>query len=135
MAYHEGRQTILALILPGSDPVNRVTIQRHGQAHGVTYQQPEDDGHNYDEAYLRRRIVSALGGRAAEEIVYQTRATGAERDMQQATSIARQMVTRWGMSDKLGPVTLATASDGPFGQLMVSQLYLAGDRTATTRRG
>jgi cell division protease FtsH len=104
------------LVLPGSDPVNRVTIQPHGQALGVTYQQPEDDRHNYDEAYLRGRIVSSLGGRAAEEIVYQTRTTGAESDMQQATSIARQMVTRWGMSDQLGPVTLATSSDGAFGQ-------------------
>jgi cell division protease FtsH len=117
VAYHEGGHTILALILPGSDPVNRVTIQPHGQALGITYQQPEDDRHNYDEAYLRGRIVSALGGRAAEEIVYQTRTTGAESDMQQATSIARQMVTRWGMSDKLGPVTLAASSDGALGQL------------------
>jgi cell division protease FtsH len=121
VAYHEGGHTILALILPGSDPVNRVTIQPHGQALGVTYQQPEDDRHNYDEAYLRGRIISALGGRAAEEIVYETRTTGAESDMQQATSIARQMVTRWGMSDKLGPVTLATSGDGGFGGAEVEQ--------------
>ncbi len=115
VAYHEGGHAILGLILPGADPVSRVTIQPHGQALGVTYQQPADDRHNYDEAYLRGRIIGAMGGRAAEEVVYGTRTTGAESDMQQATSIARQMVTRWGMSDKLGPVTLARPSDGPVG--------------------
>src|SRR5207253_2572155 len=83
------------------------TITPHGQALGVTYQRPEDDRHNYDEAYLRARVVGAMGGRAAENIVYGTRTTGAESDMQQATSIVRQMVTRWGMSDRLGPVALA----------------------------
>jgi cell division protease FtsH len=112
VAYHESGHTIVGLILPGADPVNRVTIQPHGQALGVTYQQPADDRHNYDETYLRGRIIGAMGGRAAEEVVYGTRTTGAESDMQQATSIARQMVTRWGMSDKLGPVTLSSSSDG-----------------------
>ena len=111
VAYHAGGHAVLGLILPGADPVNRVTIQPHGQALGVTYQQPTDDRHNYDETYLRGRIIGALGGRAAEELIYKTRTTGAESDMQQATTIARQMVTRWGMSDRLGPVTLA-ASDG-----------------------
>jgi cell division protease FtsH len=116
VAFHEGGHTILGLILPGSDPVGRVTIQPHGQALGVTYQQPEDDRHNYDEAYLRGRIIGAMGGRAAEEIVYGTRTTGAESDMQQATNIARQMVTRWGMSPELGPITLAQRTDGFVGQ-------------------
>jgi cell division protease FtsH len=112
VAYHEGGHAILGLILPGADPVNRVTITPHGQALGVTYQRPEDDRHNYDEAYLRARIIGAMGGRAAEEVVYGTRTTGAESDMQQATNISRQMVTRWGMSDKLGPVVLAQRNDG-----------------------
>jgi cell division protease FtsH len=116
VAYHEGGHAILGLILPGADPVNRVTIQPHGQALGVTYQQPADDRHNYDESYLRGRIVGALGGRAAEEAVYGTRTTGAESDMQQATSIARQMVTRWGMSDRLGPVTLASSNAAQLGE-------------------
>jgi cell division protease FtsH len=111
VAYHESGHAILGLILPGADPVNRVTITPHGQALGVTYQRPEDDRHNYDEAYLRARLVGAMGGRAAEEIVYGTRTTGAENDMQQATSLARQMVTRWGMSERLGPVTLAQRGD------------------------
>jgi cell division protease FtsH len=94
-------------VVPGADPVNRVTIVPRGQALGVTYQRPESDRYNYPEAYLRARIVGMLGGRAAEEIVYGTKTTGAESDIEQATSIARNMVTRWGMSDRLGMVQLA----------------------------
>jgi cell division protease FtsH len=107
VAYHEGGHAILGLLLPGADPVNRVTIVPHGMALGVTYQRPEDDRHSYSEQYLHARIVGAMGGRAAEEVVFETRTTGAENDMQQATDLARQMVTRWGMSERLGPVTLA----------------------------
>jgi cell division protease FtsH len=113
VAYHEGGHTILGLLVPFADPVNRVTIMPRGQALGVTYQRPEDDRHNYSEEYLRARITGAMGGRAAEEVVYGGRTTGAENDMQQATDLARQMVTRWGMSQKLGPVTLAPRED-PF---------------------
>jgi cell division protease FtsH len=111
VAYHEGGHTILGLLVPGADPVNRVTIMPRGQALGVTYQRPEDDRHNYSEEYLRSRITGAMGGRAAEELVYGGRTTGSENDMQQATDLARQMVTRWGMSPKLGPVTLASRDD------------------------
>src|SRR5579859_7821266 len=111
VAYHEGGHTILGLLVPDADPVNRVTIMPRGQALGVTYQRPEDDRHNYSEEYLRARITGAMGGRAAEEAVYGGRTTGAENDMQQATDLARQMVTRWGMSEKLGPVTLAPRDD------------------------
>ena len=107
IAYHEGGHAILGLVVPGADPVNRVTIVPRGQALGVTYQRPEDDRYNYPEAYLRARIVGALGGRSAEEIVYGTRTTGAESDIEQATDLARRMVTRWGMSEKLGTVELA----------------------------
>jgi cell division protease FtsH len=108
VAYHEGGHTILGLVVPGADPVNRVTIIPRGQALGVTYQRPEADRHNYHEGYLRARITGALGGRAAEEVVYGSRTTGSESDMEQATNLARQMVTRWGMSEALGPVTLAS---------------------------
>jgi cell division protease FtsH len=107
IAYHEGGHAILGLVVPGADPVNRVTIVPRGQALGVTYQRPEDDRYNYPEGYLRARIVGALGGRSAEEIIYGTRTTGAENDIEQATDLARRMVTRWGMSDKLGTVQLA----------------------------
>ena len=107
IAYHEGGHAILGLVVAGADPVNRVTIVPRGQALGVTYQRPEDDRYNYPEAYLRARIIGALGGRSAEEIVYGTRTTGAESDIEQATNLARAMVTRWGMSEKLGTVQLA----------------------------
>jgi cell division protease FtsH len=111
VAYHEGGHTVLGLLVPQADPVNRVTIMPRGQALGVTYQRPEDDRHNYSEEYLRARITGAMGGRAAEEVVYGGRTTGAENDIQQATDLARQMVTRWGMSERLGPVTLAPRDD------------------------
>jgi len=111
IAYHEGGHTILGLVTPGADPVKRVTIVPRGQALGVTYQQPISDRYNYPESYLRGRIVGMLGGRAAEEVVYGSRTTGAENDIEQATHIARMMVTRWGMSDQLGMVQLAPAGN------------------------
>jgi len=106
IAYHESGHAILGLVVPGADPVHRVSIVPRGQALGVTYQRPQTDRYNYPEAYLRARIIGMLGGRAAEEIVYGTRTTGAENDIEQATQLARNMVTRWGMSDKLGLVQL-----------------------------
>ncbi len=113
IAYHESGHAILGLLVPGADPVNRVSIVPRGQALGVTYQRPEGDRYNYPEAYLRARIIGMLGGRAAEEVVYGTRTTGAENDIEQATQLARNMVTRWGMSDKLGMVQLAPR-ENPF---------------------
>ena len=107
IAYHEGGHAILGLVVPGADPVHRVTIVPRGQALGVTYQRPDSDRYNYPEGYLRARIVGMLGGRAAEEIVYGTKTTGAENDIEQATALARRMVTRWGMSERLGMVQLA----------------------------
>jgi cell division protease FtsH len=107
IAYHEGGHAILGLVVLGADPVNRVTIVPRGQALGVTYQRPDSDRYNYPEAYLRARIVGMLGGRAAEEVVYGTKTTGAENDIEQATGLARGMVTRWGMSERLGLVQLA----------------------------
>jgi cell division protease FtsH len=113
IAYHEGGHAILGLLVPGADPVNRVTIVPRGQALGVTYQRPDSDRYNYPEAYLRARIVGMLGGRAAVEIVYGTKTTGAESDIEQATGLARRMVTRWGMSERLGLVQLAPR-DNPY---------------------
>jgi cell division protease FtsH len=121
IAYHEGGHTILGLVTPGADPVKRVTIVPRGQALGVTYQQPINDRYNYPESYLRGRIVGLLGGRAAEEVVYGSRTTGAENDIEQATGIARMMVTRWGMSDELGMVQLAPAGNSYLG---VSPAYM-----------
>ena len=113
IAYHESGHAILGLVVPGADPVHRVTIVPRGQALGVTYQRPQTDRYNYPEAYLRARIVGMLGGRAAEEVVYGTKTTGAENDIEQATQLARNMVTRWGMSDRLGMVELAPR-DNPY---------------------
>jgi len=107
IAYHEAGHTILGLLVPGADPVNRVTIVPRGQALGVTYQRPDSDRYNYPEAYLRARIVGLMGGRAAEEVVYGTKTTGAENDIEQATDLARRMVMRWGMSERVGLVQLA----------------------------
>jgi len=107
IAYHEGGHAILGLVVPGADPVHRVTIVPRGMALGVTYQRPDSDRYNYPEEYLRARIVGMLGGRAAEELVYGTKTTGAQNDIEQATTLARNMVTRWGMSEKLGMVQLA----------------------------
>ena len=113
IAYHEGGHAILGLVVPGADPVHRVTIVPRGQALGVTYQRPDSDRYNYPEDYLRAKIVGMLGGRAAEEIVYGTKTTGAENDIEQATGLARRMVTRWGMSERLGLVQLAPR-DNPY---------------------
>src|SRR5690242_8980213 len=107
IAYHEGGHAILGLVVAGADPVHRVSIVPRGQALGVTYQRPDSDRYNYPEGYLRARIIGMLGGRAAEEIVYGTKTTGAQNDIEQATTLARNMVTRWGMSERLGLVQLA----------------------------
>src|SRR4051794_18443068 len=97
-AYHESGHALLGMLTPGADPVRRVTIIPRGQALGVTVQTPQMDRYGYSEKYLRGRISGALGGRAAEEIVYGEVTTGAESDLDQATQLARQMEGRWGMS-------------------------------------
>ena len=104
IAYHESGHALLGLLIPGADPVRKVTIIPHGGSLGVTIQSPIDDRFNYGEDYLRSRIVGALGGRGAEQVVYGTVSTGASNDLQQVTLIAREMVVRWGMSSKIGPL-------------------------------
>jgi cell division protease FtsH len=132
IAYHEGGHAILGLVVAGADPVHRVSIVPRGQALGVTYQRPDNDRYNYPEGYLRARIVGMLGGRAAEEIVYGTRTTGAESDIEQVTQLARSMVTRWGMSDKLGMVQLAPR-ENPFLGAIPGQDGVRGISEATAR--
>jgi cell division protease FtsH len=119
IAYHESGHALLGLLVPGADPVKKVTIVPRGQALGVTLQSPVDDRFNYGEDYLRARMVGALGGRAAERIVYGIVTTGAENDLQQVTRIAREMVVRWGMSPKVGPLNL---SDGD-GNMLAQRPY------------
>jgi cell division protease FtsH len=131
IAYHESGHAILGLVVPGADPVHRVTIVPRGQALGVTYQRPQTDRYNYPEAYLRAKIVGMLGGRAAEEIVYGTRTTGAEGDIEQATNLARNMVTRWGMSDALGMMQLAPRQNPYLGGAYPGERWFS---EATARR-
>jgi cell division protease FtsH len=123
IAYHESGHALLGLLLPGADPVRRVSIIPRGQALGVTVQTPVDDRFNYGEDYLRGRITGALGGRAAEQLVYGVITTGAEADLRNVTGIARQMVVRWGMSPKVGPLNYAEDGDGSRQSLTISKPY------------
>ena len=113
-AYHESGHALVGMLTPGADPVRKVSIIPRGMALGVTFSSPDTDRFNYDEAYLKGRLQVALGGRVAEEIVYDSITSGAESDLQQVTAIARQMVGRWGMSPAIGPVAvLPSEDDGP----------------------
>ena len=105
-AYHEGGHAIVGMLTEGADPVRKVSIIPRGLALGVTFAAPESDRFNYREPEVQARIKVALGGRAAEEIVFGETSTGAESDIQQLTEIARQMVGRWGMSSAIGPVAV-----------------------------
>ncbi len=116
IAYHESGHALLGLLVPGADPVKKVTIVPRGMALGVTLQSPIDDRFNYGEDYLRARLIGALGGRAAERLVYGVVTTGAESDLQQVTRIAREMVVRWGMSPKVGPLNFADGDGSPLQQ-------------------
>jgi cell division protease FtsH len=107
IAYHEGGHAIVGMLTPGADPVRKVSIIPRGQALGVTLSTPDDDRVNYSESELRAKIRVSLGGRAAEELVFGDATTGAESDIQQVTRIARGMVERWGMSEKVGFLTVA----------------------------
>ena len=105
-AYHEAGHALVGMVTAGADPVRKVSIIPRGMSLGVTLSAPESDRFNYDQAYLRSKILVALGGRVAEEVVYGNITTGAESDIQQLTGIARGMVTRWGMSEAIGPIAV-----------------------------
>jgi len=114
VAYHEAGHALLGLLQPEGDPVRRVTVVPRGQALGVTLSVPDDDRYNYGEPYLRARIVNALGGRVAEQIIYGIGTTGAENDIKQVTDLARAMVTRWGMSQEIGMIALSGTEEGNY---------------------
>ncbi|WP_406160598.1 ATP-dependent zinc metalloprotease FtsH [Streptomyces sp. NBC_00882] len=101
-AYHESGHALLGMLQPGADPVRKVTIVPRGRALGVTMSTPEVERYALSEEYLRGRIIGALGGMAAEQVVYGVVTTGAENDLEQVTNIARGMVARWGMSERVG---------------------------------
>ena len=105
-AYHESGHAVVGMLTKGADPVRKVSIIPRGLALGVTFAAPDSDRFNYRESEVYARIKVALGGRAAEEVVFGEISTGAESDIQQLTELARQMVGRWGMSESLGPVAL-----------------------------
>ncbi|MFI9364731.1 ATP-dependent zinc metalloprotease FtsH [Kitasatospora sp. NPDC053057] len=109
-AYHESGHALLGMLQPGADPVRKITIVPRGRALGVTLSTPENDRYSYTEPYLRGRIIGALGGMAAEQVVYGVITTGAESDLEQVTNIARGMAGRWGMSERVGRLT-AVPSD------------------------
>jgi cell division protease FtsH len=114
-AYHEGGHAIVGMLTEGADPVRKVSIIPRGLALGVTFAAPESDRFNYREPEVRAKIKVALGGRAAEEVVFGETSTGAESDIQQLTELARQMVGRWGMSEAIGPVAVVPRDgQGPF---------------------
>lgn len=103
-AYHEAGHALVARMIPGSDPIHKVTIIPRGMALGLTQQLPIDERHTYSKIYLLNSITILLGGRAAEQLVLEHETTGAGNDIERATKIARKMICEWGMSEKLGPL-------------------------------
>ena len=103
-AYHESGHALVAKLLPGTDPIHKVTIIPRGRALGLTQQLPEDEKHTYPKKYLLNNIAILLGGRAAEELILKDFTTGAGNDIERATNLARKMVCEWGMSETMGPL-------------------------------
>jgi cell division protease FtsH len=113
-AYHEAGHALMAKLLPGADPVHKVTIIPRGRALGVTMQLPTDDRHNYSKEFLYNTLAILMGGRVAEELVLHNVTTGAGNDLERATDLARKMVCEWGMSEKLGPLTFGRKEEEIF---------------------
>jgi len=104
-AYHEAGHAIVAKLLPGTDPIHKVTIIPRGRALGITQQLPIDEKHTYPKEYLLNNLAILMGGRAAEELALKHQTTGAGNDIERVTELARKMVCEWGMSEKMGPLT------------------------------
>jgi cell division protease FtsH len=113
-AYHEAGHALVAWLLPDSDPVTKVTIIPRGRALGVTFYTPQEERHNHSKQQLEHRLCYAMGGRAAEKLIFDHYTTGAANDLEQATNLARNMVTRFGMSEKLGPLTFGKKEEMVF---------------------
>lgn len=114
IAYHEAGHALAALLLPEADPVHKVTIIPRGLALGTTQSLPTDDKHTFSKEYILSKIGALLAGRVAEKLVLNTVTTGAANDLEMATQLARKMVTEWGMSEKLGPVTFGKKEEHIF---------------------
>jgi cell division protease FtsH len=113
-AFHEGGHALLAALLPHADPLHKVTIIPRGMALGVTQQLPTEEKHNWTREQLEDRIAVCMGGRIAEELVFEQISTGAANDIEQATEMARKMVCEWGMSETLGPLTYGKKEEAIF---------------------
>ena len=113
-AYHEAGHTLVARMVPGTDPIHKVSIIPRGRALGVTMQLPIEDKHSYSREVLLARIAVLMGGRAAEDIIFNTFTTGAGNDIEQATEMARKMVCEWGMSDRMGPLSFGKKDEQIF---------------------
>ena len=113
-AYHEAGHALVAIKTKGADPVHKITIIPRGRALGVTMQLPMDEKHGYTRDYVEGRLAILMGGRSAEMLIFNQMTTGAGNDIEQATQIARKMVTEWGMSDLLGPMTFGKKNEEVF---------------------
>ncbi|MEE9213345.1 MAG: ATP-dependent zinc metalloprotease FtsH [Thermodesulfobacteriota bacterium] len=113
-SYHEAGHALVAKLTPGTDPIHKVTIIPRGMALGVTQQLPIEDKYTLSKSYLNGTIMVLLGGRAAEEIVFNERTSGAGNDLERVTEIARKMVCEWGMSDSVGPITFGKGEEQIF---------------------
>jgi len=120
-AYHESGHALVAKLLPGTDPVHKVTIIPRGMALGVTQQLPEDDRYHYPKSYLMNRLSVVLGGRVAERQVFDDISTGAQNDLKMVTELAEKMVCQWGMSEKIGAVTFSRGEEHPFLGMKLAQ--------------
>ncbi len=113
-AYHEAGHALVAWLSKGADRLHKVTVIPRGRALGVTQTLPEEDRLNITKSELYDRLAFVMGGRAAEKLIYDELSAGAENDLERATALARRMVTKWGMSDRLGPVSYKLSDDDPF---------------------
>jgi len=129
-AYHEAGHALMAKLLPGTDPVHKVTIIPRGRAMGMTMQLPIDDRHSYSQEFLYNTLSILLGGRVAEELVLKDVTTGAGNDIERATELARKMVCEWGMSSKLGPITFGKKEEEIFLGREIAQRRDVSDQVA-----
>jgi cell division protease FtsH len=120
-AYHEAGHTLVAKLIPGTDPIHKVTIIPRGRALGVTQQLPIDEKHTYTREYLLNTLAVLMGGRAAEELILQHLTTGAGNDIERSTDLARKMVCNWGMSEFLGPLAFGKRDEHIFLGREISQ--------------
>ncbi len=129
-AYHEAGHTLVAKLLPGTDPIHKVTIIPRGRALGLTQQLPLDEKHTYSKDYLMNNITVLMGGRVAEELIFQHTTTGAGNDIERATELARKMVCEWGMSERLGPLAFGKKEEQIFLGREIAQHKDYSEKTA-----